>query len=548
MQLRWYQKEAVSEFFAAAKKYPKDDLLEVLPTGAGKTIVLSGISAQVLELGGRVMVLARTKELLAQGQARFCEAFPHLADRSGVYCAGLGLKEFDKDIVFASVQSAYSKPELFGKRKLLIIDEAHQVPANEESQYQTLLSGLKLAEPTCKLLGLTASPYRLDGGVIFGKSQQFDRVCYNVPLSVLFAEGYITRPKTLDVTKVDLSGVKRTAGDFNKADVQSRFLGNSITSEFLACCNDKDAKSVLIFASGIAHAEVIKGELEKAGEHADIVTGDTPPLFRQAVIDKFSAGKTRFLVNCEVLTTGFDATCIDAVVVARATESAGLFLQMVGRGFRLHEGKRVCWIMDSGGNIDRHGPIDSDEYGVNTIKPASKGTGEAPTRICPKCFSENALGAKYCIKCGLEFPKVEKQLVATARSIVAEPVVLSVEDVWYSRWKGKDGKRDTMRVDYKCTDPESVMGRRRVSEWVCLEHEGFARSKAIQWWETHSNNNFPGSIDEALEIINVIGVGQPSEIKVVREGKFDRVLSWNVPEKPAAKPADWGIPDEEMPF
>lgn len=548
MKMRWYQEEAVNEFFRAVRDHPKDDLLEVLPTGAGKTIVMANVISNVLGWGGRVIVTARTKELLVQNQDKFCRCFPDLADRTGVYCAGLGLKEYDADVVFASVQSAYAKGELFGPRKLAIIDEAHQIPSGEDTQYQTLLAGLRLTEPTCKLLGLTASPYRLDGGVIFGPGQQFGRVAYNVPLGTLMDEGWITRPKTLDVTKVDLTGVRRTAGDFNKAEVESRFMGRSITGEILAAANDKDAESVLVFASGVAHANMIKDELEAAGECVSIVTGDTPPLFRGVAIDGFTSKTCRWLINVECLTTGFDATGIDMIVVARATESPGLFLQMVGRGFRLHDGKTVCWVLDYGGNIERHGAIDDPTYGINTIKLPSSG-GEAPTRVCPSCFEINHASAAKCKKCGLEFPRKPKEFVPSNESIVTEAVTLDVSRVTFERWEGKDGKRDTMRVNYKCEDETQPMGSRRISEWVCFEHDGYARQKAVEWWSEVSAGECPSSINEALETINTIGIAEVESIRVQRQGKYDRVLSKRVGPKPDAVPVDWGIAeDDEIPF
>ena len=552
MELRWYQKEAVEKFFEAARKFPNDDLVEVLPTGAGKSVILGSIVGRVAQWGtqGRSIILARSRELVVQNHAAFCRLHPELQDRTGVYCAGLGLKEYDRDIVFASIQSVSKKGDLFSPRKLVVIDEAHQVPRGSETQYQTFLADVRKTDPSCKLLGLTASPYRLDGGVIFGSGQQFDRVCYNVPLDTLFEEGYITRPKTLKVSEVDLTGVKRTAGDFNKAEVESKFLGNSITKEFLAAANDKGAQSVLVFASGVAHAQVIEGELKAMGESVHVVTGDTPELFRETAIDMFKARKTRFLVNVECFTTGFDVPCVDMIVLARATESPGLLLQMVGRGFRLFKGKDLCWVLDYGGNFERHGPVDSATYGIDTIKPAATGEGEAPKRICPQCFTENPAGAKRCFGCGLEFPKKPKVLVASDESVLVKPEWLEVEETIYQRWKGKDGKKDTLRATYVIKQDENTIIKRRVSEWICVEHEGWAGKRAADWWMSVSRNTFPASIDECLEIINVIGIADIKRIKVKLDGKYHRVLYREADEAPEPRPLEYGdlYSEEDIPF
>ncbi len=545
---RWYQAEAVDAFFQAAKQYPNQSLLEVLPTGAGKSLTRAMILAKVNSFG-RSIVLARSRELVTQNQAAFCEMYPELADKTGVYCASLGLRESTKEIVFASIQSAANQGELLGPRKLVIVDEAHQVGKSEGTQYQTFLAEMQRQDPSCKLLGMTASPYRLDGGIIFGGGQQFDRVAYNVPLSVLFDEGYITRPTTLATKEIDLSGVRHIGGEFSRGEVEAKFLGNSITDEVLAAANTKQCKSVLIFASGVAHAQVIKGELEAAGESVMVVTGETPPLFRETAIESFDQRRTRFLVNVECLTTGFNVKGIDLIVVARATESPGLFLQMVGRGFRLFPNKPTCWIMDYGGNVNRFGPIDSDGYGMDAIKPPSSGEGEAPKRVCPSCYEINHAGAAACIKCGFAFPRKPKVFIASDESIISKAVWHDVESATYQRWRGKAGKPDTLMAEYVLKTDDSQLSR-RVREWICLEHEGYAGKKAGEWWQAASKQEFPSSIDEALEIINVIGIGDVTRIKVKKEGKYDKVTSrkfGDAPEKQHLGFTDL-YDEEDLPF
>ncbi len=527
---RWYQKEAVDAFFQAARQYPNQSLLEVLPTGAGKSLTMAMILAKVNDFG-RSIVLARSRELVTQNQAAFCEMYPDLADQTGVYCASLGLKEWNKRIVFASIQSAANQGELLGPRKLVIVDEAHQVGKTEGTQYQTFLAEMQRQDPSCKLLGMTASPYRLDGGIIFGEGQQFDRVAYNVPRGALIDEGYITRPTTLKTKEINLSGVRHIGGEFAKAEVEAQFLGNSITREVLAAANTKQCKSVLIFASGVAHAQVIKGELEAAGESVMVITGDTPPLFRETAIESFDQRRTRFLVNVECLTTGFNVKGIDMIVVARATESPGLFLQMVGRGFRLFPNKPTCWITDYGGNVDRFGPIDSDSYGMDSIKLPSQGEGEPPKRVCPSCYEINHAGARRCIKCGMEFPRKAKVFVAGDESIVAKAEKFNVKSASYQRWAGKDGKQDTLMAEYELDTGDEPI-RRRVREWICLEHGGYAGKKAREWWTSASHQDFPSSIYEALEIINVIGIGEVLSVKVKKDGKYDKVTHRHFGESP----------------
>ena len=196
----------------------------------------------------------------------------------------------------------------------------------------------------------------MDGGVIHGgRDTLFDRMSYVAPLSVMFDKGYLCKPVTLDTVQVDMTGVKKSGGDFNKSEMQSRFLGRSITKEIVSAANSKGCKSIVVFAAGVAHAELIHHELTALGESSSVVTGETPPIFRATYCDSFLNRKKRWIVNVDCLTTGWDAPNVDCVVVARATESAGLFMQIVGRGTRLYPGKTECHVIDFGGNIERHG-------------------------------------------------------------------------------------------------------------------------------------------------------------------------------------------------
>lgn len=545
MEMRWYQKKAVEAFWDNARRYPNDDPMLVLPTGAGKTIVMAYIIAEAVKWGMQVLVLARTKELIDQNQVKFEMCFPEMQNMTGVYCAGLGLRDYDKPIIFASVQSVCNRGELFGERKLVIVDECHQIPPNEDSQYQKLIKTLRESCKSTKVLGLTASPYRLDGGVIFGEGQQFNRVAYAVPLRVLIDEGFITKPETLRTTSIDLSNIRKTAGDFNKAEVETRFLANEIGSEIVAAANAKNAKSVLVFASGVAHAEQLAREIKQCGEDARVITGETIPLLRACSIESFTNRGIRFIVNCECLTTGFDAPCIDLIAVCRATYSPGLFLQMVGRGFRKYPGKEKCYVMDYGENIDRHGTIDSESYGIDTIKPAGTGEGEAPTRICPSCFEINHAAARKCKRCDLVFPVKEKQFIASSSAILTKAEWLDVISTSYTRHKGRDSNFDSVKVTYKCKSDSGVMGVRYVSEWVCIEHVGYARNKAQRWFYERSDQAIPTTVEETLRIIHELGIAEAQKICVKKDGKYDRVVDYSLGEKPEKAFIDL---DEDCPF
>ena len=557
MKLRDYQNDAVESLVRDSRNHPGVNLLVTLPTGTGKSVVIAEICKRAADKGRRVLVLQRSKELIVQNNQRYTQVDPNGLRRCGCYSAGLGMRQLGEQVTFAGVQSIAKRAKDFGHIDLVFADEAHQIPKNEDSQYQQIIRDVREINPNARFMGCTATPYRLDGGVIHGGSGAlFDRMSYVAPLSKMFDDGYLTKPVTLPVEKVDMTGVRKTSGDFNKSEMQSKFLGRSITQEIYETANAKGCKSVVVFASGVAHAELIHHELLALGERSAVVTGETLPLMRAAHLDNFANHNVRWLVNVDCLTTGWDAPNVDCIVVARATESPGLFMQIVGRGTRLYPGKEQCYVIDYGGNIERHGPVDSGQYGIDTIKDPSVTNGEAPKKVCPKCFEVVHASAKTCPSCGLKFPEREKNLVSSKASITVKATrhVVVHEDM--KMWRGKetgeldkDGRKlrkpDTLLVQYKLkVDDEELIGQRKrwAREWVCIEHKGYAREKAENWWNKRSSLPCPESIQEVLAYFDAGALAKTLEIELRPDGKFDRITKHTVGEKPSS------FDEESLPF
>jgi len=252
-----------------------------------------------------------------------------------------------------------------------------------------------------------------------------------------------------------------------------------------------------------------------------------------------------------VLTTGFDAPNIDCVALLRPTLSPGLFYQMCGRGFRLHPGKRDCLVLDYGGNVLRHGPVDQirlqDNHGGNG--------GSAPAKECPACRALISAGYAVCPDCGYEFPKPER---ATHDSSASTEAVLSgqasetvypVHDVFYGVHVKQGADPDaprTMRVDYR------VGFHHYKSEWICFEHTGYARWKAEMWWRARSFDPVPTTAQQAVDIANAGGLAPTKSITVrgVAGEPFDRIVDYELGERPEALPLHQalGYTDEEIPF
>lgn len=532
MGLRWYQTEACDSAWESLINHRGNPLID-LPTGSGKSWVLAEIARKAVEqFSGRVVVLAHRKELLKQNAekiAQLCNV------PTGFYSASLKSRDVDEPIIVAGIQSVYSKASELGRRHLVIIDEAHLTPKSDDGMFRQFLSELGTYNPKLKVVGLTATPYRLDSGRLWGKSELFSHLCYRADIRKLIDEGYLCNLVNKPSSVVyDTSGLHTRLGEFVRREMEDLFSDQALAVE---ACRELISKSdgrqsVLVFCSGVNHAEIVTEILsEMTGERVDCVTGDTPSLLREASLADFSAGKFRFCVNVDVLTTGFDSPRIDCVAIMRATQSAGLFCQMVGRGLRTHESKQDALIVDFGGNLRRHGPIDSIDFGASKAKEA--GAGEAPKKTCPGCGEVVAAGARAC-ECGFEFQfkKADHETQADDESqILSEPETFEVSEWLFSRHfkKNAPDAPNTLRVTYFTPGDLGTA----IEEWVCLNHEGFAYTKARKWWSEHTDEN----LDDIMEMIGCDGVGaaleveqrgymkMPVSITAVRQGRFWRIVS-----------------------
>jgi len=541
MEARWYQSEAVDSVWNHLCNKPGNPAI-VLPTGAGKSLCIAMICRDAIEkFNGRVIVLAHRKELLIQNAGKVKALLPDIP--VGMFSAGLGRCDINQPIICGGIQSVYNKAHEFGTRQLVIVDEFHLVPSGGEGMYRTFFSDMRQLNPNLRVVGLSATPFRTGEGKICRPDALFQEVCYSAPIKRLIAEGFLSNLSTEPAdASVDTSGLHLRGGEFIPAEMTALFDDDR---KIEAACREIVQKtygrrSTLIFCPGVFHAAKTAKKLEElTGEECGIVTGDSLPLERASTLDRFRRGELKRLTNIDVLTTGFDAPCIDAIAVLRATMSPGLFAQMVGRGLRTSPGKSSCLILDFGENIKRHGPLDSDTYG-NQLKGKRQGSGEAPTKNCPACTEPCPISARFC-ECGWKFP--EPELAKHGTNPDGSPILeadvpetrWTVEEVLFSRHKKKNGgpdTPDTLRVDYVCTDSSGGnLARQTISEWVCLEHDGFAQTKAHLWWSARSNAPAP-DIDEAISLWKRGAVAGPSSLVTKPNGRFVRIVSVELDPKP----------------
>lgn len=554
-QLRKYQQESIDATFAWMETNNGNPLI-VLPTGAGKSLVLAGIIKQALEgwPKTRILVVTHVKELIEQNHAQMLRMWPECP--AGIYSAGVGRRDTEAQVLFCGIQSVYGKAAQLGWADLVIIDEAHLVPRDGFGMYLTLLDDLGSMNNSLRVIGLTATPYRTDSGRLdTGEGSMFSGISYDAGLVQLIKDGYLSRTVAKATkSEIDTEGVHRVGGEFVARELENAAMAgelvNASVREILA--RGQDRKAWLVFCCGIKHAEAVADELQSNGINVATVFGDTDKAQRSLVVERFKRGDLRCIVNVNVLTTGFDAPHVDLIAVLRPTCSPGLFVQMAGRGFRLAQGKSDCLLLDFGGNFQRHGPLDDIRH------KESKGTatGEPPVKKCLRCESFVATAALECPDCGYVFPPREithDERPAEVEAIAGLAVKKVVETFHvrvyeYRRHQSQKKPLPTLRAIYR-TDEQLPQ---EFSEWVCFEHEGWARTKAERWWRNHGGlDPVPSTVADALDRASELLA--PCEVKVKLGGEWPEVVAVTCKLEPGQSEPDAGdapstVDYSEIPF
>jgi DNA repair protein RadD len=567
MHLRPYQSEAVAAVYGHLRARG-DNPCVVIPTGGGKTPVIATICRDTVELwNGRVLILAHVKELLEQVVEKIRGIAPDLP--LGVYSAGLKRRDTGYVVTVAGIQSIWKRACDLGPVDLILIDEAHMIPAADdgpdEGMYRRFIADAKVVNPEVRVIGLTATPFRLKTGEICGPDSILSGVCYEVGVRELIAQGYLSPLRTkAGATKADTAGLRVRAGEFASGEAEDLMDRDALVEG--ACAEiveqTEDRIATLIFASGVRHGRHIRSVLrERHGIECGFVSGDTPAGDRAEILGRFRSGDLRYLCNVNVLTTGFDAPHIDCVALVRPTMSPGLYYQMVGRGFRLHPGKDDCLVLDFGGNVLRHGPVDAVRVTTDDRGGGGGGGGEAPAKECPSCRALIAAGCRACPGCGHEFPPPNRsghEARASNEGILTGQVTRTEHEVdevtYHVHWKKHDPAAPlTMRVEYR-------IGIARVfREWVCFDHDGYARTKAESWWRARSLEPVPEGVRAAVERARAGALAPTRAITVEKRAgdRFDRVVRHHLGDKPARPdacpeyaPAAGGfeIPEDKIPF
>jgi DNA repair protein RadD len=394
MRLRPRQKTFVERSLAALDAH--GNTLGIAPTGAGKTIMLSAVTGEVIgDSAAKACVLAHRDELTDQNRGKFARVNPGLTtsvvDASGKSWAG--------QVTFAMVPTLARIANLAAMPKLdlLVIDEAHHAVA---ASYRRIIDHVRKANPDARIFGVTATPNRGDRK---GLREVFDNVADQVRLGELIAAGHLVPPRTfvIDVGVQDkLRAVHKTLADFDMTEVASIMDRAPVTDEVIRHWKEKAGdRQTVVFCSTVAHAAHVTEAFNAADVPAALIHGDLPGDDRRDILAAYSEGKIRVIVNVAVLTEGWDHPPTSCVVLLRPSSYKSTMIQMVGRGLRTidpeeHPGviKTDCVVLDFGTSSLIHGTLEQD---VDL-----DGSGEAPTKVCPACAADIPLACFECPLCG----------------------------------------------------------------------------------------------------------------------------------------------------
>lgn len=533
MMLREYQQRAIDMLYEWFEAGNQGNPCLVLPTGAGKSHIIAALCKDALQNWPetRVLMLTHVKELIEQNAEKMRLHWPGAP--MGIYSASIGKKQLGEPITFAGIQSVRNKARDLGHIDLVIIDECHLVNHKDEGGYRHLLGELTAINPALRVIGLTATPYRLGHGLITDKPAIFDALIEPVSIEELVFKGHlaILRSKQTEF-KLDTSGVHKRGGDFIESELQAAVdtddNNEAMIDEVIKRAEGR--KSWMFFATGVRHAERLRDILLSRGISAVAVTGNMAKKEREQAIADFKSGKITAITQVGCLNVGFDHPDIDLLVMARPTMSPGLYLQMAGRGMRPKSHTDHCLVLDFAGVVATHGPITA----VQPPKKAGDGNSESPVKVCDNCGELCAIAARVCPACGHPFPEPERKKLELHDDDI---MGLEGKDMEVSSWIWR---RHVSRASGKemlaCTYYGGLSDR-PVTEYLPVLHDGYAGQKAMRQLMMMAKSagahlaeaaHMEGS--EGLEYIaaQMSKSMPPTSIKYRMDGKFYRVLnrSW----------------------
>ncbi|WP_245676582.1 DEAD/DEAH box helicase [Devosia elaeis] len=545
---RYYQDEAVDSLFAYWEQEPGHALID-MATGTGKSGT-AGMVDQRLVTGWpdlRILNCTHVEELVAGNYQELLGIWPFAP--AGIFAASLGRRDRNAQILFGQVQTIWNKASEIGWVDVLKIDEVHLVPNDANTMYRVLINDLLAINPDMKIVGFSATLYRLDSGRLDeGDDRLFDKVVYEYGIRRGIDDGYLTPITSKRVeTMIDISGVRTTKGDYAPGALAAAVKAQDKYGRIVEEVFDTEGhrKSALFFCPGIENAHTMAELVRAAGRTCEVISGKTPKNERRRLIEAFKRGDIWALSNDNVLSTGTNLPRADLLVDTYKTKSANRYAQRAGRLTRViyppgfdpertdaagrrdaiaNGPKPDARYMDFVGNIYEHGPVDQIEP-----KRPGKGGGEAPVKLCPQCEEILHASVRVCTCCGHQFEfDTAPKVLATASDA---PILSTEEPIWrqvtgrkFQRHE-KVGGLPSVRVDYS-------LGLEIQKDWICPGHTGYPKQRADRYWINHGGQRpFPKNPDEFLARAGELAI--TTEVRLKKNGRYWNVDAWKAGSAPA---------------
>lgn len=525
--LRDYQRRAIDQLYDWFNANPSGNPCLVLPTGAGKSHIVAALCKEAVQAWPqtKILMLTHVKELIEQNAEKMRQHWPNAP--LGLYSAGLNRKDIDH-ITFGGIQSLRTKAKRLGHIDLIIIDECHLINNSQQGGYRQLLADLMEINPALRVIGLTATPYRLgQGKVTEGDDALFQDLIEPVDIAELVERGFLAPLKSKHTySAIDVSNAKKRGGEYVAKDIEdaAEAVIESAVGETILRAENR--KHWLFFCSGVKNAQHAADVLNANGIAADCLTGEHTKAQREAILEQFTSGKLQALTNANILTTGFDYPDIDLIAFLRPTMSPSLYMQMAGRGMRLKSHTDHCLVLDFAGNVERHGPV------TNVQPPRrgrSSGTAEAPVKICPDCYEQVMVSVMCCPECGYIWKAKPKPMKLSNADIMGyEPMELDVTDWKWSKHTSRSSGKEMVKVKYYGGLSDPV-----ITEYFPITHDGVVKNRAYNQLREIALESFNTGSPTALgadALVRWFNTGKPpSMIKYIKNGKFYEVKArlWN---------------------
>ncbi len=539
LQLRPYQREALDNLYAYWEEGLGNGLI-VLPTGAGKALVLAKLIEELLAdyPDMRIINVTHSATLVEQNFKEFIGLVPFAP--AGIYSAGLGRRDAHAQVIFGGIQSMANKTDRIGDVDLVIVDEAHAISRNADTLYSKFFSAIRARNPDFRTVGLTATDYRMDSGRLTeGEDRLFDDVVYEIGIGELMEQGYLTRlTSQKNIAKIDLKGINTRGGEYvpgQMSEAAERIIEEAIAEDMISSVG---RRAGLFFCASQANAVHARDAIRRHGRTAEALTSDTPASDQARILADFKSGKCWALVSVNMIYTGANFPWVDFISLLFGSKSAGKIVQALGRGTRNFPGKLDCLVADHGRNLAYFGPIDQ-------IKPRdpTSGEGEQPKKLCPQdgsdadgktgCGELLPISIMTCPCCGYIFPPSEEEkITATADNAP----VLSTERPWHAvdgrTFAHHPGKLDengnpkppTVKMTLK-------VGKKSHNKWYCPEHSGYARGDSDRFWTQHLGKRpLPSTVEEFLDRADELLATTEVQLDYSGDGKYPKIVGFRVGE------------------